>query len=236
MSILIDKSTRVLVQAITGREGQFHTRAMLDYGTQVVSGVTPGKGGQEVFGVPVFDTVQDAVKKTGANASIIFVPARQNATDSILEATAAGIPLVVCISDGMPINDMVKTVRYVRSTATRLIGGDARFEELMAKVVAFLEAPGRSLDLPLDPRGTVFQRRVWQALRTIPAGETTTYAFVAGRIGSPTSVRAVARACAANAIAVAIPCHRVVRADGALSGYRWGVERKRVLLERESAA
>jgi succinyl-CoA synthetase alpha subunit len=124
MSILIDKSTRVLVQGITGREGQFHTRGMLDYGTQVVSGVTPGKGGQEVFGVPVFDTVRDAVQKTGANASIIFVPARFNATDSILEAADAGIPLVVCITDGMPINDMVKTVAHVRSTGTRLIGGN----------------------------------------------------------------------------------------------------------------
>jgi succinyl-CoA synthetase alpha subunit len=124
MSVLIDKSTRVLVQGITGREGQFHTRAMLDYGTQVVSGVTPGKGGQEVFGVPVFDTVRDAVQQTGANASIIFVPARFNATDSILEATEARLPLVVCITDGLPINDMVKTVRYVRSTPTRLIGGN----------------------------------------------------------------------------------------------------------------
>jgi succinyl-CoA synthetase alpha subunit len=124
MSILIDNSTRVLVQGITGREGQFHTRAMLDYGTQVVAGVTPGKGGQEVFGVPVFDTVRDAVRKTGANASIIFVPARFNATDSILEATEPGLPLVVCITDGMPINDMVKTVAHVRSTGTRLIGGN----------------------------------------------------------------------------------------------------------------
>ena len=118
----------------------------------------------------------------------------------------------------------------------RLIGGDARSEQLVAKVVGFVEAPGLGLDLPLDLRGTAFQQRVWQALRKIPAGETATYAAIAGRIGSPKSIRAVARACAANAIAVAIPCHRVVRADGALSGYRWGVERKRVLLERESAA
>ncbi len=123
-----------------------------------------------------------------------------------------------------------------RFPRARLVGGDARFEELVAKVVGFIEAPARGLDFPLDPRGTAFQQRVWQALRTIPAGETMTYAVVAGRMGSPTSVRAVAQACAANAIAVAIPCHRVVRSDGALSGYRWGVERKRALLERESAA
>jgi succinyl-CoA synthetase alpha subunit len=122
MSILIDRSTRVLVQAITGREGQFHTRAMLDYGTQVVAGMTPGRGGQEVFGVPVFDTVRDAVRQTGANASVIFVPARQNAADAILEAADAGLPLVVCISDGVPINDMVRTMAYLRYTSTRLIG------------------------------------------------------------------------------------------------------------------
>ena len=122
MSILIDRSTRVLVQAITGREGQFHTRAMLEYGTRVVAGMTPGKGGQEVSGVPVFDTVRDAVRETGANASVIFVPARQNAADAILEAADAGLPLVVCISDGIPINDMVRTVAFLRHTNTRLIG------------------------------------------------------------------------------------------------------------------
>jgi succinyl-CoA synthetase alpha subunit len=125
MSILIDKSTRVLVQGITGREGQFHTRAMLDYGTQVVAGVTPGRGGLEVYGVPVFDTVKEGVRKTGANASVIFVPARMDAADAILEAAEAGIPLVVCISDGIPINDMVKTVDYLHHrTSTRLIGGN----------------------------------------------------------------------------------------------------------------
>ena len=117
-----------------------------------------------------------------------------------------------------------------------LIGGDADFEALVAKVVGFVEAPAIGLDLPLDVRGTVFQQRVWQALRDIPAGETASYSDVAKRIGAPKSVRAVAQACAANRIAVAIPCHRVVRNDGAISGYRWGVERKRALLERETAA
>jgi succinyl-CoA synthetase alpha subunit len=124
MSILIDRSTRVLVQGITGREGQFHTRAMLDYGTQVVGGVTPGKGGQEVFGVPVFDTVREAVRQTRANASVIFVPARANAADAIIEGADAGLPLVVCISDGIPINDMVRTTDFLRRTSTRLIGGN----------------------------------------------------------------------------------------------------------------
>jgi AraC family transcriptional regulator of adaptative response/methylated-DNA-[protein]-cysteine methyltransferase len=114
-----------------------------------------------------------------------------------------------------------------------LLGGDAEFETLVARVVGLIEVPGIGLDLPLDLRGTAFQERVWQALRTIPAGTTASYADIAQRIGSPKAVRAVAQACAANALAVAIPCHRVVRSDGNLSGYRWGVERKRQLLERE---
>lgn len=117
-----------------------------------------------------------------------------------------------------------------------LLGGDNGFEAMVAKVVGFVEAPAIGLDLPLDVRGTAFQQRVWQALRTIPVGETASYSNIAERIGAPTSARAVARACAANKIAVAIPCHRVVRNDGGLSGYRWGVERKRSLLGREKAS
>jgi AraC family transcriptional regulator of adaptative response/methylated-DNA-[protein]-cysteine methyltransferase len=117
-----------------------------------------------------------------------------------------------------------------------LIGGDAEFERLVAKVVGFVEAPKLGLNLPLDARGTAFQQRVWQALREIPAGRTVSYTEIAARIGEPKAVRAVAGACAANTLAVAIPCHRVVRNDGALSGYRWGVERKRALLEREGKA
>ena len=115
-----------------------------------------------------------------------------------------------------------------------LIGGDATFEQLVAKVVGFIETPAIGLDLPLDVRGTAFQQRVWQVLRKIPAGSTATYADIAAQIGSPRSVRAVAQACGANALAVAIPCHRVVRSDGSLSGYRWGVERKQSLLQREA--
>lgn len=115
-----------------------------------------------------------------------------------------------------------------------LIGGDAGFEQLVARVVGFVESPRLGLDLPLDVRGTAFQQRVWQALREIPAGETMSYVDIAKRIGSPKSQRAVAQACGANALAVAIPCHRVVRNDGGLSGYRWGVARKRALLEREA--
>jgi AraC family transcriptional regulator of adaptative response/methylated-DNA-[protein]-cysteine methyltransferase len=117
----------------------------------------------------------------------------------------------------------------------QLVGGDESFEELVARVVAGVENPAAGWDLPLDIRGTAFQQRVWQALRAIPAGETVSYTDIARRMGEPRSVRAVAGACAANKIAVAIPCHRVVHSDGSLSGYRWGVERKRALLDRESA-
>jgi len=123
-----------------------------------------------------------------------------------------------------------------RFPAAELIGGDAAFETLVARVVGLVEAPGIGLDLPLDIRGTAFQQRVWQALRQIPPGSTASYAQIARRIGAPQASRAVAAACAANEIAVAIPCHRVLRSDGALSGYRWGVARKRALLDREGKA
>ncbi|MEO8670783.1 MAG: bifunctional DNA-binding transcriptional regulator/O6-methylguanine-DNA methyltransferase Ada [Tahibacter sp.] len=123
-----------------------------------------------------------------------------------------------------------------RFANANLIGADREFEQLVARVVGFVESPSVGLDLPLDVRGTAFQQRVWQALRTIPSGSTASYAEIARRIGAPSSVRAVAQACAANTLAVAIPCHRVVRSDGALSGYRWGVERKRALLAREQQA
>jgi len=122
-----------------------------------------------------------------------------------------------------------------RFPRAELVGGDAAFEQLIARVVGFVEAPRVGLDLPLDVRGTVFQQRVWRALRKIPSGKTVSYTELAKRIGAPQSVRAVAQACAANPLAVAIPCHRVVRSDGGLSGYRWGVERKRALLEREAS-
>lgn len=115
-----------------------------------------------------------------------------------------------------------------------LIGADHDFEQTVARVVGFIEAPGLGLDLPLDLRGTAFQQRVWLALQDIPVGSTASYAEIAQKIGAPKSFRAVAQACGANNLAVAIPCHRVVRSDGNLSGYRWGVERKQKLLEREA--
>ena len=122
--------------------------------------------------------------------------------------------------------------RFPRAT---LIGGDAAFEDVVAKVVGLIEVPGTGVDLPLDVRGTAFQQRVWRALREIPAGSTASYREIARRIGAPRAVRAVAHACAVKPVAIAIPCHRVVRSDGGLAGYRWGVERKRELLEREAA-
>jgi AraC family transcriptional regulator, regulatory protein of adaptative response / methylated-DNA-[protein]-cysteine methyltransferase len=123
-----------------------------------------------------------------------------------------------------------------RFSRAQFIGGDDEFEQLVSQVVGFIEAPSIGLHLPLDVQGTAFQERVWRALREIPPGTTVSYAQIATRIGAPKAGRAVARACAANHIAVAIPCHRVVRRDGDISGYRWGVDRKRELLRREAPA
>jgi len=117
-----------------------------------------------------------------------------------------------------------------------LIGDESGYEDMIAKVVGLIEKPGAGLNLPLDIEGTAFQQRVWKALQQIPVGSTASYTDIAKQIGMPKAVRAVAQACGANALAVAIPCHRVIRNDGALSGYRWGVERKRALLEREAHA
>lgn len=168
----------------------------------------------------------------GANTEIRFAVG-ECSLGSILVATS---PRGVCaILMGADPNALVRDLQD-RFPQARLIGGDAEFERLVAKVVGFVEAPQVGLDLPLDVRGTAFQQRVWRALQQIPVGTTASYADIAERIGSPKSVRAVAQACGANALAVAIPCHRVVRSDGGVSGYRWGVERKRALLERESQA
>jgi len=121
MSILIDKSTRVVVQGITGRDGSFHTRQMIDYGTKVVAGVTPGKGGESIHGVPVYDTVAEAVKRTGANTSVIYVPPKF-AVDAMFEAADSGVKLVVCITEGVPADDVLKVNRYYEMTGVRLVG------------------------------------------------------------------------------------------------------------------
>src|SRR5215211_7171996 len=149
---------------------------------------------------------------------------------SILVATTAKGVCAILLGDDP---DALARDLQDRFPNADLKGGDRAFEATVAQVVGFIEAPRHGLDLPLDIGGTAFQQRVWQALREIPAGTTATYAEIARAVGEPRSARAVAQACRANALAVAIPCHRVVRSDGMLSGYRWGVERKRELLARE---
>ncbi|HYQ14440.1 MAG TPA: methylated-DNA--[protein]-cysteine S-methyltransferase, partial [Polyangiaceae bacterium] len=150
----------------------------------------------------------------------------------LVAATARGVCAISLGSEPEPLLHELER-QFPRA---ELLGGDAQFEAWVAQVVALVEEPRREQALPLDIRGTAFQERVWQALRRIAPGQTLSYAELARRVGSPRAVRAVASACAANRLAVAIPCHRVVRADGNLSGYRWGVERKRELLEREGKA
>jgi len=166
----------------------------------------------------------------GANTAIRFAVGECSLGAILVAASERGLCAILLDDDP----DALVRELQDRFPKAELIGGDAGFERLVAQVVGFVEAPGIGLDLPLDVRGTAFQQRVWQALRAIPAGETASYAQIAERIGAPKATRAVAGACASNTLAVAIPCHRVVRSDGALSGYRWGVERKRALLEREA--
>ena len=168
----------------------------------------------------------------GDGAAIRFAVGECSLGSILVAATDKGVCAILLGDDP---ETLVRDLQD-RFPKARLIGGDAEFEQLVARVVGFVEAPALGLDLPLDVRGTAFQQRVWQALRDIPAGTTASYAEIAARIGAPKAVRAVAQACGANPLAVAIPCHRVVRTDGALSGYRWGVERKRALLEREAAS
>jgi AraC family transcriptional regulator of adaptative response/methylated-DNA-[protein]-cysteine methyltransferase len=171
-------------------------------------------------------------RKGGRGATIRFAVGQSSLGAILVAATDKG---VCAIQFGEDPDALVRGLQD-RFASAELVGGDAAFEGLVAQVVGMVEAPQASLDLPLDVKGTAFQERVWRALRDIPPGQTASYAHIAARIGRPKAVRAVAQACAANPAAVAIPCHRVVRSDGAISGYRWGVERKRALLAREAAA
>jgi AraC family transcriptional regulator of adaptative response/methylated-DNA-[protein]-cysteine methyltransferase len=168
----------------------------------------------------------------GAGETVRFAIGQTSLGAILVAATDKGIVAIQFADDP----DALLRDLQDRFPKARLVGGDAEFEALVARVVGGVENPVAGIDLPLDVRGTAFQQRVWQALREIPTGKTVSYAEIAERIGAPKSARAVAGACAANDIAVAIPCHRVVRNDGAVSGYRWGVERKRALLDREAAA
>ena len=171
-------------------------------------------------------------RKGGAQTTIRFAIGQCSLGAILVASTDQGVCAILLGDDP----DALARDLQDRFPKAELIGADATFEALVAKVVGFVEQPGLGLDLPLDIRGTAFQQRVWEALRQVAAGATASYADIAERIGAPKAVRAVAQACAANNLAVAIPCHRVVRSDGALSGYAWGVERKRALLDREAAA
>jgi AraC family transcriptional regulator of adaptative response/methylated-DNA-[protein]-cysteine methyltransferase len=168
----------------------------------------------------------------GADTVIRFAVGECSLGSILVAASARGVCAIALGDDpGALVRDLQD--RFPRA---EFVGDDAGFEALVARVVGLVEAPDQGLDLPLDVRGTAFQQRVWQALRAVPPGQTSTYSEIARRIGAPAAVRAVAHAVASNPLAVAIPCHRIVRSDGQLAGYRWGIERKRVLLEREASA
>jgi AraC family transcriptional regulator, regulatory protein of adaptative response / methylated-DNA-[protein]-cysteine methyltransferase len=169
-------------------------------------------------------------RKGGVSEVIRFAIGDCSLGAIIVAATERG---VCCVEFGDDPRALLQSLERRFANAT-LVGADAAFEDLAARVVALLEQPRAAHDLPLDLRGTAFQLRVWQALSAIPCGRTATYTDIARAIGNTAAVRAVAGACAANPVAVAIPCHRVVRSDGSLSGYRWGIARKRQLIEREA--
>lgn len=166
----------------------------------------------------------------GKNHCIRFAVGQCSLGAILVAASERGVCAILLADDP---EELVRDLER-RFPQAELVGGDAEFEGLVASVVGLVEAPQGSHVLPLDLRGTLFQQRVWRALTEIPVGQTTTYAELARRIGAPAAVRAVARACAQNPLAVAIPCHRVVRKDGDLAGYRWGIDRKRTLLDREA--
>ena len=172
-----------------------------------------------------------AVRRGGAGAVIRFAVGEASLGSVLVAATTKGVCAILLGDDP---EALVRDLQD-RFPRAEFEGGDPKFERMVAQVVGLVEAPGQRLDLPLDIRGTAFQQRVWAALQAIPPGQTATYTEIARAIGQPKAVRAVAQACAANPLAVAIPCHRVVRSDGDLSGYRWGVERKRKLIDREAA-
>ncbi len=199
--------TAAIYRAGYGSSGRFYEKA------NELLGMTPSK-----------------YRAGGAALPIRFAVGECSLGSILVAASERGVCAILLGDDPQElVHDLER-----RFPEAQLIGGDAKFERVVATVVGLVERPGTSPSLPLDIRGTVFQQRVWATLAKIPPGETTTYAELARRIGAPRAVRAVAQACAANALAIAIPCHRVVRTDGGLSGYRWGVERKRKLLDREA--
>jgi len=173
-----------------------------------------------------------AYRAGGTGATLRFAVGTCSLGEVLVAASDKGVCAILLGDDA----DALLRELQRRFPRAELVGGDDGFERTVAAVVALVEAPRVGLDLPLDVRGTAFQQRVWQALREIPHGTTVSYTDIARRIGAPSAVRAVAQACGANPLAVIVPCHRVVRHDGGLSGYRWGIERKRALLARETPA
>lgn len=179
----------------------------------------------------VLGMTPEAFKRGGLGEELRFAVAQCSLGAVLVASSAVGVCAIALGDDPQALVVDLQD-RFPHAT---LIGADPSYEAVVAGVVALVEAPGIGLSLPLDLRGTAFQQRVWSALREVPAGDTVSYKALAAKLGAPRSARAVAQACAANPVAVAVPCHRVVRTDGGLSGYRWGVDRKRALLVREGA-
>lgn len=227
-------TTGLTPKAYAAAQRARRVRGELDRGTTVTDAIyNAGYGSNGRFYEEVdrvLGMTPTAYRRGGADTQIRFAVG-ECSLGSILVARSERGVCAILLGD-----DPDRLVRDLQDRFPRadLIGGDANFEALVAKAVSLVESPGVAVELPLDVRGTAFQQRVWQALREIPAGTTASYADIARRIGAPKAVRAVAHACGANPLAVVIPCHRVVRNDGTLSGYRWGVERKRTLLAREA--
>lgn len=226
--------TGVTPRAYASANRSDRLRASLDSNSSVTDAIfAAGYGSNSRFyerSDEVLGMTPTQYRAGGRNAAISFAIGECSLGAILVACSERG---VVAIHLGDDPNTLARELQD-QFPAAELIGDDSEFAQLVAKVVGYIEAPSIGLDLPLDVRGTAFQQRVWQALREIPLGETASYSQIAERINSPRAARAVAKACASNELALAIPCHRVVRSDGQLSGYRWGVARKAALLKRES--
>ncbi|MBN1238739.1 MAG: bifunctional DNA-binding transcriptional regulator/O6-methylguanine-DNA methyltransferase Ada [Gammaproteobacteria bacterium] len=231
---LFRRVTGLTPKAYVAAHRERRMRGALESGSSVTAAILEaGYGSSSRFyerADDVLGMTAGAYRAHGAGEAIRFAVGECSLGAILVAQSGRG---VCAISIGDDPQSLVEDLQR-RFDRAELVGGDAEFERIVAQVVGFVDEPRASLDLPLDIRGTAFQQRVWQALREIPPGSTASYADIARRIGAPRAVRAVAGACAANPLAVAIPCHRVVRTDGGLSGYRWGIERKRALLGREA--
>lgn len=230
---LFKRLTGVTPRAYAAAHRANRTRAALDGDGSVTAAIHDGG---YASGGHFYAEADDVLGMTptrwragGVDTDIRFAIGRCSLGDILVAASGRGLCAILLGDDPEALAHSLQD----RFPAARLHGDDAEFARWMATVIGFVDDPARGLDLPLDVRGTAFQQRVWQALRAIPPGTTASYTDIAARIGAPAAVRAVAGACAANVLAVAIPCHRVVRQDGNLSGYRWGVARKRALLAAE---